>query len=484
MDSVKKSKVRIGFVLFLLAFVNYSYFFHRSPGWNVNSRLALTYAIVDEGILKIDRYHEEGAVATGDKAFFEGHYYSDKMIGVSLLGVIPYGLSRVFLGKDVALRFPHYARYITRVFSVSLCGALAVVVMYHILLLFGSDIGTAAFLALLFAFGTMFFPYSTVFFPYAPAVLLSLLAFRSILKLKPESHTFSDFFLIGLFLGLTLLFEYIFGLVVAALLVYLIALKKPRPDEILLCGAGIFAGLIPFFIYSVAIFGTITIPYSHEADPLFREGMSRGFMGITAPRLTVLYYLTIHPYRGLFFLSPFLLFSLLGGVVWLAQKKFVPETILCLSLIVLYLLFNSAYYMWWGGWTAVPRHLIPMIPFMIPLLIPILKSKRLVRYLLYIGIFLGVFFSIIIAATDPQEPQGYQTVFLLNPRISYNFQSRVLFRQAPDFIRGDIDPNIGSFIGLRGLTTLLPLLLISVVLIIWIRIKVIEKERAPVERQH
>lgn len=526
MQSRAKSKVSIECLLFLLAFVNYAYFFHREPGWNINSRLSLTYALVDYGTVRIDNYHEHPAFYTGDKAFFNGHYYCDKIIGTSLLGTIPYGMLRIALGRNIAERFPDLARYITRVFSVSLCGALAVAVLYNILLLFSATQLTALVLSLFFAFGTMFFPYNTVFYPYAPAVLCVLIAFRKILLFSPTNARTGDYILIGLPLGGALLFEYTFGIVVVALLILMLVKHRPPLSRLMVTGVGIVIALFPFIIYTLSIFGTITIPYRYEVSPIFREGMTKGIMGITRPNLTVLYYITIHPYRGIFFLSPFLVFSFIGAVLWLARKQFVPETLVNLGIILGYLLFNSSYYMWWGGWASAPRHLMPSIPFMVLLLIPLMQNKNLTKensiihsrketktqseeaqknsisftlsspgnlakdecifckilsngnffktlllYLVYLTGLVSVFFNLVIASIDPQAPQGYHTFYLLHPRLMYNFKSPVLYQQLPEFLSGNLDPNLGTLLGIPALYSLIPLLIFSTFFILLMLLK-------------
>src|SRR5262249_21836966 len=58
------------------------------------SRLMLTYAVVDRGTVTIDGTEEQ----THDRAFSNGHYYSDKLPGYSLIATAPYALSRLALG--------------------------------------------------------------------------------------------------------------------------------------------------------------------------------------------------------------------------------------------------------------------------------------------------------------------------------------------------------------------------------------------------
>src|SRR5688572_15493735 len=71
--------------------LSYAYFV-AAPAWNQNSRLALTRALVERHTTIIDDYHE----TTGDKSFRDGHFYSDKAPGTSLLATIPYSALHAF----------------------------------------------------------------------------------------------------------------------------------------------------------------------------------------------------------------------------------------------------------------------------------------------------------------------------------------------------------------------------------------------------
>lgn len=92
-----------------------------NTSWNVNSRMALVFAIVDRGTVAIDGYEGENDIfVTMDKAAFGGHYYSDKAFGVSLLCVPLYalmqGVAKVF-GFEWGLQWKIYA---LRMWSASL----------------------------------------------------------------------------------------------------------------------------------------------------------------------------------------------------------------------------------------------------------------------------------------------------------------------------------------------------------------------------
>src|SRR5688572_20849388 len=56
----------------ILLFVSYGYFV-AAPSWNDTSRFDLTRALVERRALDIDPDHRN----TGDKAFRDGHYYTD-----------------------------------------------------------------------------------------------------------------------------------------------------------------------------------------------------------------------------------------------------------------------------------------------------------------------------------------------------------------------------------------------------------------------
>jgi len=77
-------------LLFLSLFVPFVYFNH-SDGWNQTARLAELHAIVLQGTLSIDKYHE----VTGDKAVIAGHYYSEKAPAIVMLAVPAFAATAV-----------------------------------------------------------------------------------------------------------------------------------------------------------------------------------------------------------------------------------------------------------------------------------------------------------------------------------------------------------------------------------------------------
>ena len=137
----------------LVAFASYAYFYE-GGGWNQNTRFDLVRAIVERGTLSIDAYSEN----TGDRAFKDGHYYSDKAPGQPLLAVPAAGATRGIMhaiGVDpISARSLVAMSYVSTLFSVAFPTALSCACLYWIALRLGSGSNAAAFGALDMGLGT------------------------------------------------------------------------------------------------------------------------------------------------------------------------------------------------------------------------------------------------------------------------------------------------------------------------------------------
>jgi hypothetical protein len=102
-DSITRSSVRrTAWLVFGVLIASYACFW-QSRDWNTASRLMLTYAIVDRGTIQLDGLNDQ----TRDIAFFDGHYYTDKLPGLSFLAIPSYATAKAVFGYgDHPLKLP------------------------------------------------------------------------------------------------------------------------------------------------------------------------------------------------------------------------------------------------------------------------------------------------------------------------------------------------------------------------------------------
>lgn len=431
-------------VLFALVWV-----YHPYGGWNVNTRLNLVFALVERHSFAIDDYHE--VYETGDKAFFNGHFYSDKIIGLPLLAAPAYWVGRTIAGES--LSYPA-AYFLSKAFAVALPGAVSALLFWLLAVRTGTPPRRAVVLTAFAIFGTMWFGYGTIFYPYVPALACVLGAVYLTLFPPAGRLTVANCLAVGGLLGYALLCDMIFGLsVFGAGVIWLLrlldqggvygqrAFAQMRGDRsrlrfLALLGVVFWVGvLVPlsiFFAYTYSIFGTVAMPYRYEYNQTFQEGMSGGLFGVQAPNLAVMYFILIHPFRGLFFWSPVVLAGLVGCVLALRQygKRFLLGA-MGLWCFVAYVIFNAGYYMWWGGWGMGPRFLIPMLPWVMLGAGELARTDKLSCFHTRPGLgraawgatvllgVAGLLLSGPLSLFDPQQPNAFGGGYLLEQEVGF-----------------------------------------------------------------
>src|SRR5579871_6849402 len=204
------SRWKTGLLLGAVTFFSLIYFYE-GGGWNQNSRFDLLRAIVERHTLQIDAYHEN----TQDKAHFNGHYYSDKAPGLVFLAV-PFALAarpalRVAGVDPESPRGELALSYLVSAGAVALPTALAAVCLFFLSLRFGSDVGGAAFGAIIMALATPMWAYASLFWAHALVGACLVFALAAALKLHDSSTARADFFwalAVGLAAGWATVTEY------------------------------------------------------------------------------------------------------------------------------------------------------------------------------------------------------------------------------------------------------------------------------------
>jgi hypothetical protein len=402
-------------------------------GWNVNSRLALVFAIVDDGSFAVSRYvGDTGMFPSYDKAEWDGQVYSDKPFGVSLLCVPVYAALQVMarvLGFEWALPIKIF---VLRMMSTSVPAAASIALLWLLMVRLGAPPRRALAAVVIAFFGSMWFGYSLLVMPYSPGIASCLAAiYLSVEPLRDRARP-ATAAAIGLLSGFALICDLLFGplVVVAVSVAFCVGLRSAPRDRVAgLVASWAFGVAVPvtvFGAYTYSIFGTLSLPYQYEVLPLFREGMSKGLLGVTMPRLGPMWFLTLHPFRGVFFWSPWIALALAGCVMavkragmhrrlgWMGLWAFAAGIVL-----------NSGYYMWWGGFSMGARFMLPMMA-VVPLgLVEICRRKRSRiwwRLLVCTGA-VSIALSMPLALTDPQLPQGTSTEALLDVSLSTDLEA-------------------------------------------------------------
>ncbi len=399
-------------IIFAILCLTYAYFF-QDPDTNGNSRLGLTAAIVQESRLTIDSFHDDKTanLVTSDKAYFNGHYYTDKAIGSSLLAAIPYAVlywAADWSGHPIS---PWKSKHWLTFLVIGLPSALAGAMIFLFCVQISGNSWLAGVVTAAVALGTMSFPFSVVFFGHQLAASLLWIGFFLIFQLRFRSKPPAPGYLLlcGLAPGLALMTEYttaVIGLFLAGYLLYVLRINPSlrKVQTILIAG---MAGLLPIFVvmgYNQLVYGhPLATGYQYLLNPGYQENMAQGIMGIGLPNLTVLFFATFHPAMGLFWQSPVLLLVAPGFFYLFHARSYRVEGGLALLAFCAFLLIDASYFQWWGGWSFGPRHIIPMLPF---LCIPLIATPRRLYPVLAILTLVSIAQMLIVAASTVLVPDA------------------------------------------------------------------------------
>ena len=451
-------------LVFLMVVIGYGYF-SSERDVNINSRLALVKAFVDEGQLEIDSYHNS-ELYTVDKVYFNGHYYSDKAIGTSVLGVFAYYPVR-WVYAHVGIRLtPRLFREWLTFLAVSLPTALIAPFLYVLIKQITASTTKSLIITLAISLGTPLYKYGTAFYGHSLAAVLYFLAFLIWFYARHRrSISLPLTFLSSLLLGFMVITEYPTAVLVLLLSFYILfTLYQSRQLSNWKIYAMMAVGfIIPICIqlyYNNSIFGMpFTTGYSHESSETFMAAHATSFMGIGWPDLRIFLYQTFHPSLGIFWQSPVLLLALMGWIFMAKNEEYRAEMYFTLGAIVSFILLISGYYMWWGGVAFTPRHLIPILPlFALPLaFIP----ERVSIPLLIAGL-ISVFQNFLMTASGYEGLAEYLDA-LLEGKFILGHNGMLIYEVClPNVINGHMMNNRGQhLLDLQGPLSLLPLLILE-----------------------
>ena len=325
------------------------------------SRQNVLHSLAVKSMWHIDDYHEN----TPDKAFANGHYYSDKAPGVSFL-MLPFYWSgaRILkaLGHDLESKNAWFI--LSWICAATLLapslGIATWIAVKTLEKIYGQAIAWLTTGSVLL--GGMPLIYSTVLFSHGLVVACLVVAACCLRVFGGEDGPDKkDLVIAGFCLGTALASEYTSGLTVVALSCWGVWKLKLKAFKCISIGAAVPLASIAFYSWKT-IGHSLQLPYSYQAS---FPGMQEGLYGIRLPSLKLAWILLFSPERGLFFWSPVLLTALVGfGFLFRARPKL---TLFCYGCILVQVVVMSGReFEWLAGVSFGPRYLAPILSFFIP----------------------------------------------------------------------------------------------------------------------
>ncbi|MES1256732.1 MAG: hypothetical protein ABUS56_14040, partial [Acidobacteriota bacterium] len=300
-------------------FVSYAYFY-QAGGWNQNSRFALDRAILERHTLQIDAYR----LHTNDIAVWDGHYYSDKAPGASLLALAPVAVARL-VARAVGVvpeTFPGIAwtSYVATVATSGVFTMLAALSVLWLCLQWGYSPGAAVFAATAYAVATPAWCFATLFIGHGLTAGCLMLAFAAAMGLNQDGLVRRNqlAWAVGLAGGWAVVSEFPAAVPVGFItaLAWLNARDAHRAPLVpvlarIVIGGGLAALVLMGYHY--AAFGSpFHLGYASEQG---FEQLHEGFFGITVPRWWRMREILLGRYRGLLPLAPLIALTPIGLAV-------------------------------------------------------------------------------------------------------------------------------------------------------------------------
>jgi hypothetical protein len=456
----------------------FAYFLPRPVDPEQHAHFDTALALVDHGNFAVDKYYSHNV----DSAFYHGHYYSNKAPGLSLAAVPMYAAFKAVFHRTLG---PYVERNITRsrleyfgllylesVGMVSIPATLLLLLFFWFLGYFSASVANRAILTIALGLGTAIFPYARVFYSHVPATALLFVGFVLVWILGKEdsirgvgsawlvAHPRSAAFLAGLALGAAG-----YSMSTAALISLLIAIyaliRLPRRLWPYLA-VGAMPGVFAILAYDFAVYGNPLLTGYSDTTTVYHPALAPQHGGGSVNGLTwpphpaAIWGLSFSPFRGLFFLSPFLLLAFPGYILW--ARRGGRDWFLFLAIPIALFFAISTFAGWNGGWAIGPRYLILMLPFLAFPVIFVLDrvSLGLARLAIYalIGIsFVTVWIESVAGGDFPPDS-------IANPLFTFSL---------PALAHGNVRFNLVAavFVAQNSELALLTLLPLFALLVLW-----------------
>lgn len=426
--------------LVALVAVNYIYFLIPAAT-NTISRYDMVAALA-HGTAVID----DNARNSIDVSFYNGHYYSPRSLGLSLLAVPGYFVAQAVTTLTGQHNLTIFIAILTALTVIPVSVGGVAIFGRLVARLRPSLAGTwyPLIVATALALGTLYYPFAMSFYGHAFAGALDLIAFYLLVRARSSSQPDRLVAAAGLLVGFAVISEYPSGVTMLILAAYVWAVFPGRRLRMLiLFGAAMAPSALLLAWYNWFAFGNpLHLSYEFVAGHQF-SGQHTGFFGVTLPSLDGLRQILIWP-RGLLVNAPMLVFVPLGFYRWLrSTRRPTPEAMACLAICVLYPLLISSYFLPMAGENQPgPRLLVPMLPFAcIPLAWVVDDMRRWIRRSFEALLCVSVALSFLWVALGSREYHTYTTY-----PVTGLFLPLLATGHVPSGNQGDTPPNLAHLV--------------------------------------
>jgi hypothetical protein len=340
----------------------YGYFL-TPAGTNTISRWDMVYALAHGGA-NIDIH----ASNTIDVSYYNGHWYSPRSVGLSVLATPVLAALGHFVDlNNFDLFSLTHQIALLNAFTVLPASVAACVVMRRFIVRLRPELASSPLpfvVSGMFGLATLFYPFTTTFFSHTFGGALLFISFYLLYTARGSWTPTRRILLAGLLTGLGVITEYPAGVIFLVLCGYiLLAFPTSRIKTLFFYGLGIFPSALILAWYNWFAFGNpFSLSYGFVSGSEF-SGQHKGFFGITFPRPEGLWEIIFYP-RGLLIESPFLILVPLGLYLWYRTRDTRLEALVAIAVTIIYPLMVSSYFLPMAGENLPgPRLLLPMLPF-------------------------------------------------------------------------------------------------------------------------
>lgn len=421
---------------------------------NENVRLYMTAALAEYGSYEIDQLRQRWGWVN-DAATYDGHIYSVKAPGTSLLGVPGY-FSYLHLSRWFGHPFDRMeALWVCRITASALPALVFAFCFARFLQRRGYTAGLrhAALISVLL--GSLCYGYALLFVSHTASAVTAFGAFLLLYEVRQGQRSATPLVAAGagLLSALVTWFEYPGLVCTLVLTVYAGFALRSLKLWAAFCLAGLPPALSMMHFHWSAFDNPFTPGHRFVENDAFRAAHEQGFYGAIAPNASALYGLLIDPGAGLFPLTPLLLFALPGLWLMCKQREQRADGIACAAVFGLTTLAISAMNNWRGGWTIGPRYLALCVPFLAFAALPALERVYARAPRTAAGLALGASAVGLLASGVPSAYYPHLPPEVTRP-LPQLFSVLIAHGFAP--------LNLGTALGVHGTASMLPLALAGI----------------------